>query len=127
MEMDLWGLGILLHYLLIDKDPVTDFGLALTYANQKPISWPPHKFKREADKLCLYGQTIIKTFRRLFNEGRLKPNARPTAEEWETLFVQAQKYIYECNCEKGKPFIPLNDQGDVLAECPKCHQLIMPR
>lgn len=129
-EMDLWGLSTLLHFILTDEDPMSLFGLARTYASSTTISWPPQKHPKYESHLSVlesFGQPLKAAFIRSFNQGRLLPNQRLRAYEWESLLNEAQNYLYQCNCSPDKPFVALSAPGQILYECPKCKNPIMAR
>lgn len=129
-EMDLWGLSVLLHFILTDEDPMSLFGLARTYASSAKISWPPPehpKYESHLSALESLGQPLKAAFIHSFNQGRLLPNHRLRAHEWENLLDEAQNYLYQCNCSPDKPFVALSAPGQILYECPKCGNPIMAR
>lgn len=130
VEMDLWGLATLLHYILTDYYPMNFFGLARTYANPSALAWPPSNHpnhNEHLEQLGIYGGAIKDAFLTAFNEGRLSPEKRPTALIWENLFAEAQKYMYQCNCTKDKPFVAMMNNGQQMNECQKCGAEIPPR
>lgn len=126
VEMDLWGLATLLHFILTDYYPMEKdlFGLARTYANSNALVWPPDnhpKSPEHLEKLNTYGEEIKNSFINSFNHRRLVPEKRPTALMWESLFAEAQKYMYQCNCTKDKPFVAITANGNPMIHCPKCN------
>lgn len=131
-EMDLWGLATLLHFILTDYYPMEKdlFGLARTYANSTPLVWPPNnhpKRQEHLENLSIYGESIKDAFVTTFNLGRMNPSKRPTAFLWESLFTEAQRYMYQCNCTKDKPFVAITTNGQPMTQCPKCSAEITSR
>lgn len=129
IQMDLWGLSILLHYLLTDNNPMSTFGLARTYGRRTPSAWPPNSHpQREAHlaKLHMFGEPLKEALVQAFTEGRVSPRVRRSASEWKVLLDEAQQYMYECECSRRAPFVALALTG-VLSECPRCGSSIASR
>lgn len=125
IEMDLWGLATLLHFILTDCYPMEKdlFGLARTYASPNALAWPPSnhpKSNEHFEKLDIYGGAIKNAFLTAFNDGRLSPEKRPSALDWDNILTEAQKYMYQCNCTKDKPFVAVITNGQQMSQCPKC-------
>ena len=129
LNMDLWGLAIILHRVLTDKDPITDFGLARIYANpKKDIEWPPpNHAKSHLEKLDLLGKPLKEAFIHVFNDGRTQPDERPTACKWELLLDEAQNHVYECKCNPKQPFVALEDVEQIMKKCPYCDRSLARR
>ncbi|MEW6027888.1 MAG: protein kinase [Chloroflexota bacterium] len=132
IEMDLWGLSTLLHFILTDWYPMENnlFGLARTYADSVNIIWPPAnhpKSKSHLRKLRVFGEPIREAMITSFNDGRVTPSKRLSAIQWETLFAEAQRHMYLCNCAKDKPFVAIGIGGKVMTECPRCKLPLAPR
>ena len=110
LEMDLWGLAILVHYILTDSDPICDFGLARNYAGTAELSWPPSnhpKCKVHLEHLHLLGQPLYEAFIGAFNQGRIQASKRPKAIEWETWLSEARNHLYQCDCSPDKTFVAI--------------------
>lgn len=132
IEMDLWGLSTLLHFILTDYYPMANdlFGLARIYSNTTNLVWPPSNHPKSAEhleKLGVYGNSVRDAFLTTFNQGRVIPTMRLTALAWETLFTESQKYMYQCNCNKDKPFVAITASGQPMIQCPKCNAALSPR
>lgn len=129
-EMDLWGLAILLHFVLTGQEPMDSnlFGLGRTYADPG-VRWPPSGHPKEGAHLQLLdglGKPLKNAFIKSFNQGKLTPKNRLSAEDWERLLSKAQNFVYACQCSLPKPYVALDENGRRLEKCPKCGESIMP-
>ncbi|MDB5059812.1 MAG: Protein kinase domain [Chloroflexi bacterium] len=125
-QMDLWGLSVLIHFILTDRFPISMFNWEMVYAEPSGPSWPPATHAETAGhlrKLNQLGTPIRDGFLHAFNAGRKHAWKRLLAWQWEQLLAQAQQHMYQCwapGCEGSEPFVALNDNSAVMYECPAC-------
>jgi len=124
-QMDLWSLSVILYFIITNEQPMASFGL-INYTDPK-ITWPPQSGGGSClSKIDVLGGPLQKAFLKSFNEARLNPNQRLLAREWEKLLNEAQDHIYQCRCSPDKPFVALDLYGQIMKQCPICHQPISP-
>jgi serine/threonine protein kinase len=125
-QMDLWGLSVLLHFILTSRFPISMFSWEMVYAEPDGPSWPPEMHAETGDhlhRLSQLGAPLRDGFLHAFNAGRRHPWKRLAARQWEQLLVQAQRHMYQCwasGCQGSEPFVALDDPTTAMYECPAC-------